>query len=107
MPSRGRIARAGRSPVDFHVDVSRVFETKRQMLACHASQRDWLLRQHGMDEYLESQAKWGSRRGSEIGVEPGGGFPPVPGHPYPHDNLLLKLLGQDGRGKAVKSSPSA
>ena len=29
---------------------------KRQMLACHASQRNWLLRQHGIDEYLDSQA---------------------------------------------------
>jgi N-acetylglucosamine malate deacetylase 1 len=53
---------------DFHVDVSRVFETKRQMLACHASQRNWLLRQHGIDEYLAMQEQWGARRGSLIGV---------------------------------------
>ena len=94
-------------PVDFHVDVSRVFETKRKMLACHDSQREWLMRQHGMDEYLESQAKWGSHRGAEIGVDQAEGFRQYQGHPYPHDNLLLKLIGQDGRGKAVKSSPSA
>jgi N-acetylglucosamine malate deacetylase 1 len=100
--------REGRSiPVDFHVDVSRVFETKRTMLACHDSQRAWLMRQHGMDEYLESQAKWGSLRGSEIGVDQAEGFRQYLGHPYPHDNVLLKLLGQDGRGKTVKSSPSA
>ena len=30
------------------VDVSRVFETKRRMLACHLSQRNRLLRQYGM-----------------------------------------------------------
>ena len=36
--------------VDFHVDVSPVFPTKREMLACHASQRNWLMRQHGIDE---------------------------------------------------------
>src|SRR5947209_14912732 len=42
----------------FHVDVTRVFETKRAMLACHASQRDWLLKQHGIDEYLRMQAEW-------------------------------------------------
>ncbi|MBV8486695.1 MAG: hypothetical protein JO161_00315 [Planctomycetaceae bacterium] len=23
------------------------------------------------------------------------------GHPYPQDNLLLKLIGQDGRGRHV------
>ena len=44
---------------------------------------------------------------AEIGVEQAEGFRQYQGHPYPHDNLLLKLLGQDGRGKAVKSSPSA
>jgi len=100
--------REGRSiPVDFHVDVTRVFETKREMLACHDSQRAWLMRQHGMDEYLESQAKWGALRGSEIGVGQAEGFRQYQGHPYPHDNLLLKLLGQDGRGKVAKSSASA
>ena len=52
--------RDGRAvPVDFHVDVSRVFDAKRQMLACHASQRDWLMRQHGIDEYLAMQERWG------------------------------------------------
>jgi LmbE family N-acetylglucosaminyl deacetylase len=86
-------------PVDFYVDVSRVFPTKREMLACHASQRNWLLRQHGMDEYLEMQAKWGTRRGAEIGVEFAEAFRQYCGHPYPHDNLLLALVGQDGRGK--------
>jgi N-acetylglucosamine malate deacetylase 1 len=82
----------------FYVDVSRVFDLKRRMLACHASQRNWLLRQHGIDEYLDSQATWGARRGSEIGLEQAEAFRQYLGHPYPHDNLLLELLGQDGRG---------
>ena len=56
---------------------------KRQMLACHASQRDWLLRQHGMDEYLESQAEWGAHRGSGDRRREGGGVPPVQGAPLP------------------------
>src|SRR3954468_4425303 len=85
-------------PAGFHVDVTSAFETKRQMLACHASQRNWLLRQHGIDEYLESQAAWSSRRGGEIGVEYAEGFRQYLGHPYPHDNLLLSLIGQDGKG---------
>ncbi len=39
-PVEGR-DRDGRSvPVDFCVDVTRVFDTKREMLACHASQRE-------------------------------------------------------------------
>ena len=88
-----------RVPVDFHVDVSRVFATKREMLACHASQREWLLRQHGIDEYLESQARWGSVRGAEVGVDQAEAFRQYRGHPYPHDNILLAAVGQDGRGK--------
>jgi LmbE family N-acetylglucosaminyl deacetylase len=87
-------------PAGFHVDVSRVFERKRQMLACHASQRNWLLKQHGIDEYLESQAKWSRQRGSEIGVEHAEAFRQYLGHAYPHDNLLLTLLEQAGRGRA-------
>jgi N-acetylglucosamine malate deacetylase 1 len=86
-------------PVDFHVDISRVFETKRQMLACHASQREWLLRHHGIDEYLESQARWAASRGAEIGVAQAEAFRQYRGHPYPQDNLLLSAVQQDGRGR--------
>jgi N-acetylglucosamine malate deacetylase 1 len=96
------VDRDGRAvPVDFHVDVSAVFATKREMLACHASQRNWLLRQHGMDEYLEMQSKWGARRGAEIGVTSAEAFRQYRGHPYPQDNLLLALIGQDGAGRSV------
>ncbi len=92
-------------PVDFHVDVSGVFEIKRQMLACHASQREWLLRQHGIDEYLESQARWSASRGAEIGVTHAEAFRQYTGHPYPKDNLLLSALEQDGRGR--RGNPAA
>src|SRR4051794_6076221 len=44
-------------PAGFHVDVTGVFAVKREMLACHASQRNWLLKHHGVDEYLDSQYK--------------------------------------------------
>jgi N-acetylglucosamine malate deacetylase 1 len=85
-------------PAGFHVDVSGVFEVKRQMLACHASQRDWLLRQHGIDEYLDSQKDWAAHRGREIGVAYAEAFRQYLGHAYPRDNRLLQLIGQDGRG---------
>jgi N-acetylglucosamine malate deacetylase 1 len=91
--------------VDFRVDVSRVFATKREMLACHASQRNWLMRQHGMDEYLEIQAKWGARRGAEIDVAYAEAFRQYRGHPYPPGNLVLNLLGQNGAGKPTASEP--
>ena len=77
---------------EFVVDVSATFELKLKMLACHVSQRDWLLRQHGIDEYLESCKKWSAQRGSEIGVSFGEAFIQHKGHPYPHDNALVELL---------------
>ncbi len=86
-------------PADFHVDVSEVFNQKRAMLACHASQRNWLLKQHGIDEYLDSQRKWSEHRGQEIGVSHAEAFRQYKGHAYPQDNLLLDLLGQDGWGR--------
>ncbi len=83
---------------EFYVNVTDVFEIKRNMLACHASQRNWLLKQHGIDEYLESQRHWSEQRGKEIGVAHAEAFRQYRGHAYPRENLLLKLLGQDGRG---------
>ncbi len=91
-------------PADFYVDVSRVFDTKRAMLACHASQRNWLFRQHGIDEYLEMQARWGAGRGTEIGVAQAEAFRHYRGHPYPQENRLLELIQQDGRGTLVPSA---
>jgi hypothetical protein len=69
-----------------------VFDLKLQMLACHASQRNWLLKQHGIDEYLESCRKWSSRRGAELGTAHAEAFRQHTGHPYPHHNLLRELL---------------
>lgn len=77
----------------FHVDVSKVYQAKRDALACHKSQRDWLLRQHGVDEYLDMQERWGKRLGQKINVEYAEFFQQHLGHPYPHDNILLSLLG--------------
>ncbi len=77
---------------EFIIDISTTFDLKLKMLACHASQRNWLLKQHGIDEYLESCKKWSAKRGAERGVEYGEAFTQHKGHPYPHDNVLLTLL---------------
>lgn len=81
-------------PPGFIVDVSATFELKLQMLACHASQRNWLLRQHGIDEYLDSCRNWSTKRGQEIGAAYGEAFRQHRGHPYPQDNVLIELLAQ-------------
>jgi LmbE family N-acetylglucosaminyl deacetylase len=83
---------------DFLIDVTPVFDLKRKMLACHASQREWLLRQHGIDEYMDSQKHWSESRGALIGVPHAEAFVQYRTHPYPVSNRLLELLGQDGSG---------
>ncbi len=75
------------------VDTTAMMDTKARMLSCHASQREWLLKQHGMDEYIEAMKAMGSRRGQEIGVAYAEGFRQHLGHGYPQDNLLLQELG--------------
>ncbi|MFA5863702.1 MAG: PIG-L deacetylase family protein [Phycisphaerae bacterium] len=43
-----------RNPIipDFYVDITSVLKTKRQMLACHKTQKEWLDHSQGMDSYL-------------------------------------------------------
>ncbi len=86
----------------FFVDASSTFDLKKRMLACHASQRNWLLRQHGIDEYIQMQETWSRARGQQAGFEHAEGFRQYLGHPYPQDNLLFELVGPHGR----KSSSS-
>jgi LmbE family N-acetylglucosaminyl deacetylase len=86
---------------EFYVDITPTYDLKRRMLACHESQRGWLLKQHGIDEYLNKMEEWTRRRGQEAGVTYAEAFRQHRGHPYPQSNLLLDLIGEDGRGKQV------
>ena len=76
-----------------YVDVSAVMETKARMLACHASQRDWLRKHHGMDHYIETMRDWSAHQGRSCGVAYAEGFRQHLGHSYPQDNLLGNILG--------------
>jgi N-acetylglucosamine malate deacetylase 1 len=77
----------------FYVDISDVIETKAALLACHASQREWLLRQHGMDHYLQAMRDWSAQRGREVGVAYAEAFRQHLGHAYPQTNPLAETLG--------------
>lgn len=74
------------------VDVTSVFEHKRAMLACHESQRAWLLRQHAIDEYLDAQERWSAQRGKLLGTRYAEAFRQHTGHPFPTDDILSRLL---------------
>lgn len=78
---------------EFVIDITSVIEVKEKMLACHASQRDWLRRHHGLDQYIISMKEWSAARGKRIGVEYGEAFRQHKGHAYPTDNVIAELLG--------------
>jgi LmbE family N-acetylglucosaminyl deacetylase len=74
-----------------YVDVSRQIDRKIEMLACHASQRDWLRAHHGMDEYIEAMKRHGAERGRERNFTYAEAFVQHRGHPYPKTDLLAEL----------------
>lgn len=94
MDPLGGVDRDGRPiPVDFFVNVGAQMETKTAMLAEHASQRAWLLKHHGIDDYLETMQAWTRENGKRAGVEYAEGFRRYKGHPYPQTELLEELVG--------------
>ncbi|MBC7354152.1 MAG: PIG-L family deacetylase [Thermogutta sp.] len=75
-----------------YVDISAQLEKKAEMLACHASQREWLRSYHGMDEYIESMRRHALFRGEEVGVAAAEAFVQHRGHAYPRDDILAELF---------------
>jgi LmbE family N-acetylglucosaminyl deacetylase len=75
------------------VDISSEIETKEKMLACHASQRNWLMAHHHMDEYILSMKRFSAQQGTEINVAYAEGFRQHLGHGYPQRNILKEILG--------------
>jgi LmbE family N-acetylglucosaminyl deacetylase len=74
------------------IDISGQLEKKAEMLASHASQREWLRAHHGMDEYLETMRRFSAGRGGLIGTAAAEAFVQHRGHPYPTDDLLKDLF---------------
>jgi LmbE family N-acetylglucosaminyl deacetylase len=80
-------------PPHFAVDISATFEIKRAMLACHESQREWLLKQHDITDYVGDMVAWSKKRGRDFGVAYAEGFRQYRNHPYPASPLLQRLVG--------------
>jgi hypothetical protein len=76
-----------------YVNISSEINIKESMLACHDSQRKWLLYHHKIDEYLLSMKRFAKLRGDEANVDFAEGFRQHLGHGYPSDNILRQTLG--------------
>jgi len=76
-----------------YVNVAHVIDVKADMLACHESQRDWLLQQHGIDKYTEAMKHTARRFGEIAGFAYAEGFRQHRGNAYPQDNILEEILG--------------
>ena len=74
------------------VDISSVMDIKEKMLCCHKSQRQWLLKHHGMDEYIDSMKRFAKERGYLVDKEFAEGFRQHKGHAFPVDNILEREL---------------
>jgi LmbE family N-acetylglucosaminyl deacetylase len=76
------------------IDISGQLEKKAEMLACHASQREWLRAHHGTDEYIDAMRRHAALRGREAGVAAAEAFVQHLGHAYPKTDLLAELFGK-------------
>ena len=74
------------------VDFTTQLDRKIEMLACHASQRDWLRAHHGMDEYIEAMKRYSAERGQQIGTAYAEAFVQHRGHPFPTTDLLTSIF---------------
>ena len=79
---------------DFWIDVTSVFDVRQAALACHASQREWLRSHHGVDDYLNSNARLAREHGGRCGAELAEGFRQHLGHGYPQENVLGQALAE-------------
>lgn len=99
-PVEGVDALGQRVHPHFYVDVTEQMEGKRRLLGCHASQRAWLRRHHGIDEYLRRMTEWAQQYGKECGAAHAEGLRQHTGHGYPRAPRLQKALAPLVREKA-------
>jgi LmbE family N-acetylglucosaminyl deacetylase len=79
------------------VEITAEMQRKTEMLATHASQRQWLLEYHGIDEYLDSMRRHVALRGRDAGVPAAEAFVQHRGHAYPREDLLAKMFGPSSK----------
>jgi LmbE family N-acetylglucosaminyl deacetylase len=75
------------------VDITKQMPKKAEMLACHASQRQWLAAHHGMDEYIDAMKRHAALRGQQAGCTFAEAFVQHRGHAFPRNDLLKEIVG--------------
>jgi LmbE family N-acetylglucosaminyl deacetylase len=76
------------------IDITAQMDRKAQMLASHASQREWLRAHHGMDEYIEAMKRAAADRGKQASCQYAEAFVQHRGHAYPREDLLAELFNK-------------
>ncbi len=76
-----------------HINITDVIDFKAEMLACHKSQRDWLMERHNMDKYIKTMKDTAKRYGAKSGFTHAEGFKQHLGNAYPQENILKEILG--------------
>jgi LmbE family N-acetylglucosaminyl deacetylase len=93
-PVEGRDRDGNRIQPQFAVNVGEFIDLKRRMLSAHESQRSWVLKQHGIDNYVGAMKAWTAKRGKQYGVGFAEGFRQYKSHPYPRTELLQELVAE-------------
>jgi LmbE family N-acetylglucosaminyl deacetylase len=75
-----------------YVDITGQMPRKAEMLASHASQREWLRAHHGMDEYIDAMKRHASLRGQQARCDFAEAFVQHRGHAFPRNDLLKELF---------------
>lgn len=79
-------------PPQFYIDITSAAEKKAEALGCHTSQREWLRRQHGMDQYIEDMKNHDAEQGKECGATYAEGYIMHKGHAYPRVPIIENAL---------------
>ena len=76
-----------------YVNIDSTIDFKKEVLACHKSQRDWLMKRHNMDQYTETMRETAAQYGKQCGFTHAEGFKQHLGNAYPQDNILKEKMG--------------
>lgn len=79
---------------DIMVDISTTMPIKEKMLSCHSSQREWLRKMSGVDEYITMMKDFSQQNGTLIDCAYAEGYRQHLGFSYPDDNLLKTELDE-------------